>query len=201
MNKSFFFLFFYFKAFLSVFVSLLFTVNSITCEVLTLKRDVKVLGMPVRKMRVEVFDGSGNRYTVTFEGQVTREKALRLLDLIELLGGMPGVNPELGGTSSETSKFEKVRLIVQRRFPIAKNTRSYSTRRGREPPIIRFTMTFACCLQTSIRAWTSLGPGCARTHQFIGTMRRESGESLATPTSCMSRSSGAISQIPVASSQ
>jgi hypothetical protein len=87
--------------------------------VLTLKRNIKVLEMPVRKMRVEVFDGSGNRYTVSFEGQVTREKALRLLDLIELLGGMPGVNPELSGTSSEVSKFEKVRLIVQKRFPIA----------------------------------------------------------------------------------
>ncbi len=75
--------------------------------------------MPVRKMKVEVFDGSGNRYTVSFEGQVTREKALRLLDLIELLGGMPGVNPELSGSSFEASKFEKVRLIVQKRFPIA----------------------------------------------------------------------------------
>jgi len=87
--------------------------------VLTLKHNVKVLGMPVRKMKVEVFDGSGNRYTVSFEGQVTREKALRLLDLIELLGGMPGINPELGGTSSEASKFEKVRLIIQKRLPIA----------------------------------------------------------------------------------
>ena len=137
MNTSIFFFLWYFKAFLSVFVSLLFTVNSITCEVLTLKRDVKVFGMPVRKMRVEVFDGSGNRYTVTFEGQVTREKALRLLDLIELLGGMPGVNPELGGTSSETSKFEKVRLIVQRRFPIvwflSKDVQSVYEQEFKEP--------------------------------------------------------------------
>jgi len=76
--------------------------------------------MPVKKMRVEVFDGSGNRYTVTFEGQVTREKALRLLDLIELLGGMPGVSPpEWGSAASESSKFEKVHVIVQKRFPIA----------------------------------------------------------------------------------
>jgi hypothetical protein len=47
-------------------------------------------------MRVEVFDGSGNRYTVTFEGYVTREKAIRLLDIVELLGGIPEEeNPEL----------------------------------------------------------------------------------------------------------
>ena len=45
--------------------------------------------MPARKMRVELFDNDGNRYTIAFEGQVTRDKALRLLDLVELLGGVP----------------------------------------------------------------------------------------------------------------
>ena len=57
--------------------------------------------------------------TLTFEGRVTREKALRLLDLIELLGGMPEVSPEWGIAASESTKFEKVRLIVRKRFPIA----------------------------------------------------------------------------------
>ena len=52
--------------------------------------------MPARKMRVELFDSEGNRYTVAFEGQITRDKALRLLDLVELLGGMPGENPTSG---------------------------------------------------------------------------------------------------------
>jgi DNA-binding transcriptional ArsR family regulator len=74
--------------------------------------------MPVKKMRVEVFDGSGNRYTITFEGNVTREKALRLLDLIELLGGMPSVNPNLEETASAHSKFDKLRSILEKHFPI-----------------------------------------------------------------------------------
>jgi len=74
--------------------------------------------MPVRKIRVEVFDGSGNRYTITFEGQVTREKALRLLDLVELLGGMPTGNPEWNRAASDLSKFDKVRLIIDKNFPI-----------------------------------------------------------------------------------
>ena len=69
-------------------------------------------------MRVEVFDGSGNRYTITFEGQVTREKALRLLDLVELLGGVPGGNPELNSASSDLSKFDKVHLIIDKSFPM-----------------------------------------------------------------------------------
>ncbi|MFQ6086845.1 MAG: hypothetical protein ACE5OV_02380, partial [Candidatus Bathyarchaeia archaeon] len=74
--------------------------------------------MPVKKMRVEVFDGSGNRYTITFEGNVTREKALRLFDLIELLGGIPSVNPSLKETTSTYSKFDKLRSILEKHFPI-----------------------------------------------------------------------------------
>jgi len=73
--------------------------------------------MPARKMRVEVFDGSGNRYTITFEGQVTREKAIRLLDLVELLGGIPG-SPEWESAPSKLSKVDRVRQVVERRFPI-----------------------------------------------------------------------------------
>lgn len=74
--------------------------------------------MPAKKMRVDVFDGGGNRYTITFEGNVTREKALRLLDIVELLGGMPGVNPSESQNVSELSKQDKVRLLVERNFPI-----------------------------------------------------------------------------------
>jgi hypothetical protein len=49
--------------------------------------------MSSRKMRVESYDESGNRYTITFEGSVTREKALRIFDIVELLSGMPGIEP------------------------------------------------------------------------------------------------------------
>jgi len=74
--------------------------------------------MPARKMRVEIFDGSGERYAITFEGQVTREKALRLLDLVELLGGMPPGNPRWNRPTSELSKLDKIRLVVEKSFPI-----------------------------------------------------------------------------------
>jgi hypothetical protein len=74
--------------------------------------------MPARKMRVEIFDGDGNRYTVTFEGQVTREKALHLLDLVELLGGMPSGNPGWNRASSDLSKFDKIRFVVDKNFPM-----------------------------------------------------------------------------------
>jgi len=74
--------------------------------------------MPAKKMRVEVFDGGGNRYAITFEGQVTREKALRLLDIVELLGGIPSVNLGESQPISNQPKLEKVRMLVERNFPI-----------------------------------------------------------------------------------
>jgi hypothetical protein len=78
--------------------------------------------MPARKMRVELFDSEGNRYTIAFEGQITRDKALRLLDLVELLGGMPGEGAPSGAsnalTSNNLSRFEKVRLVIQKSFPL-----------------------------------------------------------------------------------
>jgi len=72
--------------------------------------------MPAKKMRIEVFN-NGDRYTITFEGQVTRDKTLRLLDLVELLGGMPTVNPEATRSLSEVSKIDKVRLTAENNFP------------------------------------------------------------------------------------
>ncbi|MDH5460029.1 MAG: hypothetical protein OEY95_06765 [Candidatus Bathyarchaeota archaeon] len=75
--------------------------------------------MPARKMRIELFDSEGNKYTIAFEGQITREKALRLLDLVELLGGMPGGgNPVINAASNEFSKYDKVRMVIQRHFPL-----------------------------------------------------------------------------------
>ena len=73
---------------------------------------------PAKKMRVEVFDGGGNKYTITFEGNVTRDKAVHLLDLVELLGGVPSTNPTGESAATESSKFDKVRLILRRNFPI-----------------------------------------------------------------------------------
>jgi hypothetical protein len=73
-------------------------------------------------MRVELFDNEGNRYTIAFEGQISRDKALRLLDLVELLGGMPDEGLNSGGGSAlagrNSSRIEKVRAILQKSFPL-----------------------------------------------------------------------------------
>lgn len=73
--------------------------------------------LPARKMRVEVYDEAGNRYTISLQGRITRENALRVLDMIELLGGMRGATPDTEHAAS-TSKFDNVRLMVERHFPL-----------------------------------------------------------------------------------
>jgi hypothetical protein len=76
-----------------------------------------VYGIPTKKMRVEIFN-DGDRYTITFEGNFTRDKALRLLDLVELLGGIPVNNSESEYYSSQISKIEQVRLTAEKNFPL-----------------------------------------------------------------------------------
>ena len=73
--------------------------------------------MPTKKMRLEIFN-NGDRYTITFEGQVTRDKAIRLLDLVELLGGIPTVDLKTSQPISEISKIEKVRIAAKESFPV-----------------------------------------------------------------------------------
>jgi len=93
--------------------------------------------MPIKKIRVEIFNGSGDRYTIVFEGRVTRDKALRLLDLVELLGGMPNLNPEWSNPPSELSKFDKLRLVIEKHFPLvwfsSKDVQAVYEKEFREP--------------------------------------------------------------------
>ena len=102
--------------------------------------------MPAKKMRVEVFDETGNRYTVTFDGNVTRDKALRLLDIVELLGGMPSVNTEESEPVSELPKLEKMRLIVGKHFPIiwfsAKDVQTVYEQELKEPVSLSMVSTY-----------------------------------------------------------
>jgi hypothetical protein len=106
--------------------------------------------MPARKMRVELFDSEGNRYTIAFEGQVTRDKALRLLDLVELLGGMPNEGATSGASNALTgnnlSRFEKVRLVIQKNFPLvwfsSKDVQSVYEQELKEPISLSTVSTY-----------------------------------------------------------
>lgn len=106
--------------------------------------------MPARKMRVELFDSDGNRYSISFEGQITRDKALRLLDLVELLGGVPpsGNSQNMSAVQVDTamSKFEKVRTVVQKHFPLvwfsSRELQSVFEQEFKEPIALSTTATY-----------------------------------------------------------
>jgi hypothetical protein len=78
--------------------------------------------MPANKMRVEIYDNEGDRYTVEFNGQITRDKTLRILDIAELLGGMSNENQSSTSPTNLlpniTSRFEKVQRVIQKSFPL-----------------------------------------------------------------------------------
>ena len=70
--------------------------------------------MPARKLRVEVFDDEGNRYTVIVEGEVTRKKAQCVLDIVELLGSVEQNTERM--SLNKSTKFSKIKLLISNRF-------------------------------------------------------------------------------------
>jgi hypothetical protein len=72
--------------------------------------------MHARRVKIEVTGGEGNKLTVIFQGKINRSKVLQVLDFVELLGGMPVVQEKK--TLSDLSKFDKLRNLVERKFPV-----------------------------------------------------------------------------------
>lgn len=72
--------------------------------------------MPPRKLKVEVFDENGNKYTFSFEGYITREKVDQLLDLVEIIGCG---GEEIFRANRGLSKFAKVVQLIYRKFPVS----------------------------------------------------------------------------------
>jgi hypothetical protein len=122
--------------------------------------------VPARKMRVELFDSDGNRYTIAFEGQVTRDKALRLLDLVELLGSAPGENPNVNvGTAlpnKALSRFEKVQMVIQKNFPLiwfsSKDIQSIYEQELKEPVGLSTVSTYLSRMSTKGMLLRTGGP-------------------------------------------
>jgi len=122
--------------------------------------------MPARKIRVELYDSDGNRYTIAFEGQVTRDKALRLLDLVELLGGAPGEGPTANAGNALPNKilsrFEKVQSVIQKNFPLiwfsSREIQSIYEQELREPVSLSTVSTYLSRMATKGMLLRTGGP-------------------------------------------
>jgi len=75
--------------------------------------------VPARKLKVEVYDEEGNKYAISFEGRVTRDKALKILDLVDLLSGLPETPPPSHEKFNSLSKMDKVKMIVEKYFSLS----------------------------------------------------------------------------------
>ena len=75
--------------------------------------------VPARKLKVEVYDEEGNKYAISFEGRVTRDKALKILDLVDLLSGLPETPPLSHEKFNSLSKMDKVKMLVEKYFSLS----------------------------------------------------------------------------------
>jgi hypothetical protein len=72
--------------------------------------------MSAKKVKVDISDNQGNKFTVTFEGKITRQKILQLFDMIEILGGVEH-SAQVAGFFPNQSKFDKVSKLIQDHHP------------------------------------------------------------------------------------
>lgn len=96
-------------------------------------------------MKVEVYDESGNKYMISFEGRVTRDKVQKIFDIVELLGGVPLAEP-VGEYPQSFSKMDKVLFIVKKNFPAlwfsAKDVQETYEREVNEPISLSAVLTY-----------------------------------------------------------
>lgn len=69
-----------------------------------------------RRVKLELFDESGDKVTLIFEGRITRDKIMQLADFIELYGGAEASKAH----AADGSKLTRVMKIVERYFPFSK---------------------------------------------------------------------------------
>jgi hypothetical protein len=67
-----------------------------------------------RRVRVEFQDAEGARYTISLDGRLSREKVLRIMDLVELLG--PADDTPVPLASNTT--FGRLYQLIEKAFPL-----------------------------------------------------------------------------------
>ncbi len=66
--------------------------------------------MKPRRFKLEFYDNDGVRHSITVDGQVTREKVAKLLDLVEIMSGTPVASASALGLSPR--KFDRLTSTI-----------------------------------------------------------------------------------------
>jgi hypothetical protein len=85
------------------------TVHNFT-PVYPLSLPLKVSNPLRKRVKVEFQDGQGTKYSLAVEGRISREKVLKIMDLMELVDGTDGIEEPV---PSETSTFGRVFKIIE----------------------------------------------------------------------------------------
>ena len=73
---------------------------------------------PRRRVRVEFRDREGTKHTVTLEGELTREKIIRVLDYVELMGGHSSrLDSAPAALPLHMTLLDKVLDLIKKEFP------------------------------------------------------------------------------------
>lgn len=76
--------------------------------------------MAQRKIKIEFNDGDGGKYTISLDGSMSREKVLKMMDMVELLGEK-SEQEEPQAISTDTS-FGKLYQLIEKKFPLGSFT-------------------------------------------------------------------------------
>lgn len=68
--------------------------------------------MTLKRVRVDFYDETGCRHTVSVQGPLTREKIGRILDYAELMGGLQSQAPLGPSTRYGRTKLDRIRDLI-----------------------------------------------------------------------------------------
>ena len=82
--------------------------------------------MRPRRLKIEFYDPEGVRHSIAIDGPVTREKVGKILDLVELMSGIPQASTTALGLSSR--KFDRLASTIMSQL----RGRSFTSREARK---------------------------------------------------------------------
>ena len=74
--------------------------------------------MAKKRIRIDMEDADGARYDIKLEGNVTREKVLKIFEMMDLMN----IEEEISETTNMDSIGSKIWYIIDKFFPIGKFT-------------------------------------------------------------------------------
>ncbi|MGQ9469400.1 MAG: BlaI/MecI/CopY family transcriptional regulator [Nitrososphaerales archaeon] len=70
--------------------------------------------MPKHRFKIEFEDEQGGRYKISMEGSLSRDKILKIIDMVEMIGGKSEVNQQIAFSKDTT--FGRLYTLIEKRF-------------------------------------------------------------------------------------